>query len=199
VYSSREFNLMINVVKAFVFLAALLLLPEAALGGGWLDESGTALNRPTATATRPSTSPIVQPGQLVYTTYVSGGTLPPPLDIKSCKDLTVKFHPDYGGSGTYTAEVRIWDCHQGAPTLDESVAAFTEEYYCDRILGDFNGGGVDNVTLNGDDGTDRDGDLLEEQRSKIFGVKGAFLHVEYAISPSAETTRTTVICEPQTN
>lgn len=191
---------MINVVKTFVFLAALLLLPGVALGGNWKNEAGTDLERRTATATNPSTSPIALPGELVYFTHAANGTTPAPLDIKSCQEVIITFHPDYGGNETYTAEAMAWDCQQGAPTLDESVADFDEDDYCVRVLGDINGGALDNLTLNGDDGTDRDGDLLEEQRSKIYNVKGSYLHITHSVDPAgSDTTRITVACSPQTN
>jgi len=187
-------------LKILSVILATLAISVPSLAGNWKDEAGTDLVRPTATATQPSTSPRAQPGKLVYFEYTAGGDNPPPLDIKSCKDVIIMFHPDYAGDGDYDAEAKAWDCLVGAPTIDASVAAFDEELYCGRILGNANGvGGPDDTTLNGDDGTDRDGDYLKQFRFKIVGARGNYLHIEHSTDPSgADTTRTVVICAPET-
>jgi hypothetical protein len=188
-------------IVTLLFLAA-LVLPIAAFGGNWKDAGGTDLTRPTGTVANPSTSPIIRPGYLAYFTYAASGTTPPPLNIQACQSVLLKFHPDYGGNGSYDAEIKVWDCHTGAPTLDASVASFTEEYYCDRILIQLNGKDpvLDDITLNGDDGTDPDADLVFQQRAKIDDIRGAFLHIEHTTDPSgSDVSRTTVVCSPQTN
>jgi hypothetical protein len=97
------------------------------------------------------------------------------LQVHSCQSVNIFFDPDIESNavGSFVAEVNIYNavCTDSPTTADPENAGTCQG----RLLADIDGGGVDEVTLNGDDGTDPDPDGNPEQRQKIreaaaFGV-----------------------------
>jgi hypothetical protein len=85
--------------------------------------------------------------------------------------FTVQFFPDILGSD-FTAEGRVFSCPAG--TAVSSTA-------CIRSLVDIDGGGVDNVTFDGDDGTDRDASGTAAQRSWQAGIPFPLIGPDFTV------------------
>lgn len=96
---------------------------------------------------------------------VDGNHLTPMLDVSACGCVTVELDPDLlTTGGTSTAFIR--ECMDNPSTAYANSAAAAAA--CGKILSDVDGvAGVDNVALNGDDGS------TTSQRRFIWNVCGA--------------------------
>jgi hypothetical protein len=75
------------------------------------------------------------------------------LQTHACQSVNIFFSPDVESNTDYSAEVQIWNatCTDSPTTANPDDGNGTCQA---RILTDIDGGGVDEVTLDGDDGTD---------------------------------------------
>lgn len=108
------------------------------------------------------------------------------LVIEKCLSAKMTFWPDLNAGSQFTAELDFLACPSKAITGA-----------CRKICTDLDGGGVDCVTLNGDDGSDPDSDTNLEQRWAIYGYQGTYIYADPDTLPTgAVISRAMVHCLP---
>lgn len=107
------------------------------------------------------------------------------IDVRVCggPGPTIVAWPDTSGLD-YTGQAFVYAC----PTSTFSPTT------CMKVLADIDGGGVDNVTLNGDDGSDRDASGTAEQRAWITGVTFPFIAVRHTVACTSNQCRVDLYC-----
>lgn len=182
-------------LRALPWLIALsLIAPSSAWAVNEFEWVSVRTGNPAPSADFGSEDPTevqeAQPGQVYYVDFpdsASPGETTKLIHTSGCDNGgTLKFYPDIAGA-QFTAEAKIWTCPVPMQGTDIS------ETRCSRVLADIDGGGVDNVTLNGDDGSDRDGDASLEQRHWISDIPFGDLFVEIDTVPTGGVTARAVL------
>jgi hypothetical protein len=162
-------------------LSVMLSLPAGAAVINWKEGTalGTLVDAPTTSVGGVGTVQQARNGGFyTYTPTTANITSDSSavIDVRVCggPGPTVIHYPDVTDGSNYTAEGFVYGC----PTSTFSVNT------CHKILADIDGGGVDNVALDGDAGDDRDGSLTSEQRMWITAIRFPFIAFHHTVNVS---------------
>lgn len=168
-------------MKRFLLIAALLLMASPIQAGtGWLkegDENGLGTSGASAQSS-------INVGQTLVLEFVNGDSTfsTRQIDARACTGgVLFTFDPDILDATVLPAsgaEAALWKAHSKAADGDQGTQAEMARAGS-RILADIDGGGVDDVTLNGDDGTDTN------QRQWISGVVVNWFWAQITVAAAA--------------
>lgn len=168
-----------------IVLCLLLLtsLPTQAATISWLEQKpdGTTAAAETAVFGALGTIQQAKPGRL-YTYAPSASNITNDnsavLDVRACAGPgpTITAWTDINGSD-FSAEAFVFAC----PTGTFSATG------CIKVLTDIDGGGVDNLSLDGDDGTNRDATGTGQQRIWMTGVSFPLIAVRHEVDSALLT------------
>ena len=156
-------------------------------------------------------------GQVWYTAFNNGGTaLPVGAELVPPVPMQSQF-PSFAHFMVTDAETDDSNTLNVSKCMEVIVTVYNSSWVTDdgdfyvmkspdaaktlsfKVLADFNGDGVidasDEVTLDGDDGTDQDGDLTERQTGTLYGITGAnFIWMDTVTAPGSGTAHVEVSC-----